>query len=248
MPFTGTVIAGLVYRSGVLIGSDSQASDPQPGIVAGNLMVGVRWTTSKLRTVGPHPLVAGFSGQTGTSERLFAALDAASIHPNQFRKRLLVQNALDRIYKPEYVAAAARSAPPPGMVPIMVQGLAAVWAEGGPGLVEHELNGDSSWHDYFHAIGSGKPTAYAVYRALGGKELCNLSERTAILALLRILQTTVNVEMAFVSEPLHIWRVDANGATQYGEVELDHHREAVAKWEAEDQTTLFRSDAVGDPA
>jgi len=92
--------------------------------------------------------------------------------------------------------------PPPGMMPIVVQGLSAVWSDSRPGLLEHEINGDSNWHDHFHAIGSGKPTAYAVYRALGGQELRKLSERTAIMALLRILQTTINVEMAFVGEPL----------------------------------------------
>ena len=249
MPVTGTVIAGLIYRDGVLIGSDSQASDPQPGAAgATNLMTGVRWTVSKLRRVGSHPLVAGFSGQTGTSDRLFATLGAATIHGNQLKRRPGVQAVLDRVYRPEYEAAAARSMPPPGMMPIFISGLAAVWTEDGPGLLEHEMNADSSWHDHFHAIGSGKPTAYAAYRALGGQELCRLSERTAILALLRIMQTTVAVEMAFVAEPLHIWRVNAFGAAQYGEVELDYHRAALAAWIARDREALFQSDAAeGDP-
>lgn len=241
MPTTGTIIAGLVYRDGALIGADSQASDPMLGAV-GATPRGVRWETSKLKRVGNHPLVTGFSGNTGTSERLFRVLEAATIHANQFNKRLTIQNQLDRIYRPEYEGAAARSMPPPGIAPIAIHGLAAIWAEDQAGLLEHEMNADSGWHDHFQAIGSGKMTAFAVYRALGGQELCRLSEGKAITALVRIIQTAISVEMAFVGEPLQVWRINAAGAAELSQVELDAHKEAVAKWQRQEQDNLFKGE------
>jgi 20S proteasome alpha/beta subunit len=243
VPSTGTIIAGLVYRDGVLIGADSQTSDPMPAPAGmAGLAGGVRWGTSKLHRVRNHGLVVGFSGQTGTAERLLRALEDATIHPNQFRKRISIQNQLDRIYLPEYEAAAARSLPPPGQLPIMVHGLAAMWAEGVPGLLEHEMNADSGWHDHFHAIGSGKMTGYAVFRALGGLDLCRLSEGKAITALVRILLTAISVEMAWVGEPLHVWRVNAEGAAELSQIELDAHKEAVRMWQKQEQDNLFKGE------
>lgn len=237
MPSSTTVIAGLVYRNGVLIGADSQASD---------IVAGTRWSVSKLRHVHPHPLVVGFSGNTGTALRLIEGLDAAAIHATSFRKQRTIRGVLDGIYKPEYAAAAGRSAPPvavPAVGPIIVHGLAAVWAEAKAALLEHEMNGDSDWHDHFHAIGSGHNTATAVFRALGGWELCRLSYRSAVPALLRILRTAIDTEMAGVAEPIHVWRVDAKGAKQIGVDELNVHWQFVDEWQKDDQRRLFDMDA-----
>jgi 20S proteasome alpha/beta subunit len=243
---SGTVIAGLVYQSGVLIGADSQASDLMP-----DLSAGVRWPVSKLQPVGKHPVVVGFSGSIGTHQRLFAALDAHTFYAKQFASRRSIQNELDEVYHPEYVKARERSKPPitiETFADIAILGLAAVWAEDGGALLEHEVSGDSVWHYDFQAIGSGKVTAHAVYRAVGGAELCQLSERTAIDALLRILQTSIAVEMAGVAEPIRLWRVDSAGAYQYGKVELDHHRQLVEMWQARDRELLFASDRGEEPS
>ena len=200
MAASSTVIAALRHRDGVLIGADSQATDP-------NALV--RWPVTKLRRIGNLNLVTGFSGSMGTAERVFDALADANLRPNQMDRKLRFQGVLDGLIKPEYASALARSLEPRS--PILIWGLAAACVEGETRILEYEASGDSSWHEYFHAIGSGAPTAYAAFRTLGGRELCRVTEGTALLALLRIIRTSIGTDMGGVSEPIHVWRVSARG-------------------------------------
>ncbi len=125
-----------------------------------------------------------------------------------------------------------------------------MWAENEPRILEFEINGDSSYHDYFHAIGSGANTAYAIYRTLGGRRLLNLDEARATMAILRILRTCVEVEMWGVSEPVDIWNVNAAGARRLNGDEVQVHLQAVDAWEEEERVFLFGppSGAAGDEA
>lgn len=237
MGASGTVIAALRHRDGVLIGADSQASDPTAG---------VRWPCSKIRRLGSASMVMGFSGSMGSAERIFAALDAATITAKHLRDPVKLQRFIDRMVAPEYKDAQKRSFSPKGVPPIAIWGLGAVCAGGEPSILEYEVSGDSGWHDYFHAIGSGSQTAYAIYRTLGGKDLCGLSERTALAALLRIVRTSISVEVWGVSEPIHVWRVKCDSAVEIGEDELNAHWQTVDEWEQADRDRLFEADG-GDP-
>jgi 20S proteasome alpha/beta subunit len=233
MAASGTVIAALRHRDGVLIGADSQASDP---------IALVRWAVTKLRRIGALPFVIGFSGSMGSAERIFDALDAAGIRPNQLDRKARFQTYLDGLLKPEYTAAAGRSANP--FQPIPIWGLAGACIEREARILEYEASGDSSWHEHFHAIGSGAPTAYATFRTLGGRDLCRLSERTALLALLRIIRTTIGVDVSGVSDPIHVWRVACTGASELPDDEVNVNLQAVAEWEQQERQALFAADGL----
>jgi hypothetical protein len=230
-----TLIAALKYRDGVLIGADSQSSDPPP---PGLVQVGVRWETTKLRQIQRLPIVTGFSGSAGTGERILDALCGRTYHPPNLADGASVRKALEKTLIPEFHAAAQRVFLPPGGG-IAAWGLSAIWAGGKPLILEHEWNGDSHWHNYFHAIGSGKQTAYAVYHTLGRTRLCELGSDKAVMALMRILITTINIDSYGVAQPIHVWNVTAAGAVELGQVEIDHHAQAVEKWIKQEQDAFI---------
>ena len=239
MPVSSTVIIALRYRDGVLICSDSQATDD---------VAGARWSTQKLSQVQTHPVVFGHSGSLGSAQRVDANLEELVLHQSQFEKRTRLQKALDKILIAEHRAIAERSYPPSlPDVPshdIRLWSLAAVWAEGKPQIIEYEINGESSWHENFHAIGSGAQTAYAVYATLGSSTLCNLRERSAIIAALRILRTVVAVEPMGVSDPYDIWRIRASGARRIRFDEINAHMQYTDEWIEEERQVLVRLDAT----
>ena len=91
-------------------------------------------------------------------------------------------------------------------------------------------------------IGSGGQTAHAVFRTLGRSRLAELEESKALMALLRILRTSVNVEMWGVSEPLCVHVVMADKRVRgVSEDELQAHLQAIDKWEEDDRQRFFWS-------
>ena len=241
MPVSSTVIIALRYRDGVLICSDSQATDE---------VAGARWSTQKLSQVQAHPIVFGHSGSLGSAQRVDTNLEEMSLHRSQFEKRARLQKALDRVLVAEHKAIAERSYPPPNVsgYDIALLSLAAVWADGKPQIIEYEINGESSWHDNFHAIGSGAQTAYAVYATLGGSTLCDLRERSAITAALRILRTVVAVEPRGVAAPYDVWRIRESGARRLRFDEINAHMQYIDEWIEEERQVLVRLDATGGTA
>lgn len=232
MSISTTIVAALKYRGGAVIAADSQVSD---------LIARVRWPLEKLdRLPGGHPCVIGFSGSVGRAQQTRAALDARPLHTNQFRKRELVRAALERCLSPVYEAIEKASHPPREDVPrIALWGLAAMWAEDAPQILEFEINGDNSFHDSFHAIGSASATAYAIFRTLGGTRLSDLDEAKALMALIRIIRTCVNVELWGVSEPVAFWLVGPDGARNVSPDELQPHLQAIDEWEKREREALF---------
>ena len=227
----------LRYDGGVLICSDSQATDP---------VARVRWATTKLRQVQTHPIVMGHSGSLGSAQRVDGKLAELDLRAQSFQKRARVQGALDRVLDEEHAALAQRSQPPPGtpIGEITLWSLAAIWVEDAPSIIEYEANGEGCWHDNFHAIGSGASTAYAVYRTLGGSNLCDLRERSAITAALRILETVVAVDAAGVSEPYDLWRIRASGARRLRDDEVNAHLQFVDDWLQQEREVLKSLDAT----
>jgi 20S proteasome alpha/beta subunit len=227
---SATVIAALKFEGGIVIGADSQASD---------LVALVRWPVEKLCCVGNQPLVLGFSGSVGMAQRARAQLESTVLHTNVFGKRHSIQGAMDKSFTPVYKKIKDTIHPPQNIYQSCLWGLSAFWAEGAPQILEHEINGDSSFHDFFHAIGSASNTAYAIYRTLGGKELCALKERWSIPVILRILRTCVNVELWGVSEPLSLWVVSPGKAREVSEDEIQVHLQSVEKWERDERLSFF---------
>lgn len=234
MANTHTLIAALKYQGGVIISSDTQVSD---------LPVRVRWPIEKLAQVGQHPLVVGFSDSMGQGQRARAALDDGSFRSTTFQKPKRVQSLMDTKLLPIYDQIKNLSRVPPGrQIPeIGLSALAAFWAGGEPQILEREMNCDSCFHSCFHAIGSGAPTAYAVYNTLGGKdELPQLEERKALMAMLRIVRTAIRVEIAGVSEPVSVFIISDGKVRQLSEDEVVANMQAVKEWEQGERDNFRR--------
>jgi hypothetical protein len=225
-----TIIAALKFQGGVVIAADSQASD---------LAAQVRWPIEKLECVGDKPLVLGFSGSVGMAQRARRELEATTLHPNTFNKRHLVQNAMDRCFAPIYRKIKEDIHPPVNIFEVCLWGLSVFWAENAPQILENEVSSDSSFHDYFHAIGSAANTAYAIYRTLGGTRLCTVAERWALPVMLRILRTCVRVELWGVSEPLFVWVVSGGKARKVSLDEIQTHLQTVGEWEERERSDFF---------
>lgn len=231
-----TIIAALKFEGGVVIASDSQASD---------ISSRVRWEIEKLDRIGNHPLVLGFSGSVGMAERARKALEEANLHPNTFKKRDLIRDAMERCFDPIYKTINRKKALPVHRVnELSICGLAAYLAENAPQILEYDINCDFTYHDYFHAIGSGSNTAYAIWRTLGGRKLSTLNERKSLIAMLRIMRTCVNVEMWGVNEPFSAWILSASGAREVSTDELQALMEYVDEWEESERKSFFET---GEP-
>jgi len=207
--------------------ADSQASD---------LVARVRWPVEKLDCIGGYPCVLGFSGSVAKAQLARSRLEATTLHPNMFKKRDRIRDAVDRCFSPIYQQIKqANDGVQREIYTTALWGLLAFWADEAPHILECGLNGDIEFHEYFHAIGSGAPTAYAIYRTLGGERLSSLDERKALLVLLRILRTCVNVEVLGVSEPLYVWVIFQNEARKISPDEVQPVMQFVDQWEEEDR-------------
>lgn len=176
----------------------------------------------------------------GGGQRARAALESKPIHINQFKKRELARAALHGCLSPVYEAIARANHPPrEDIARIGLWGLAAMWADDAPQVLELEINGDSCFHDYFHAIGSGSATAYAIYRTLGGVLLSELDEARALMAMIRIIRTCVNVELWGVSEPATFWVVGPEAPRKLSQDELQPQLQAIDEWEKRERAALL---------
>jgi len=226
LPDSTTVITALKFQGGVILGADSQATDR---------VANVRWQVEKPVQVHSYPCVIGISGSMGMGSRVKDDILADSWHPNMFRRRDLVRDAIDRSFVRTYERIAERG----GQIPLW--GLSAFWAEGNPHILEHETSRDCCFHEYFHAVGSGSQTAYAIYRTLGGRRLVGLNEQKGIQATLRILRTCIGVEPAGVSEPVHMWVVTAQLARKLPDDQIQAELQYVDAWEERERQAFLSS-------
>jgi len=227
-----TIIAALKFQGGVIIAADSQASDR---------VAKVRWPIEKLDRIGTHACVLGFSGSVGNAQRARSEIGAIKLHPNMFDKRDRIRDQVDRCLKPIYTEIKQAN----DRIKLQIDetslcGLLVYWAEGDHHILECGLNGDMEFHDYFHAIGSGAQTAYAIHRTLGGKGLRTLDERRALPVMLRILRTCVDVELWGVSEPLYVWIISQGETRQVSPDEIEAHLQSVDEWEEKERSFLFK--------
>jgi len=235
VPESQTVVAALKFQGGVIIAADSQVSD---------FSVGVRWPMEKLEQIGKHPLVVAFSGSHGRGERARVCLQEADFRPTSFDRCERIKAMIDAKLRPIYQEIQENSKPPREDIhEIALTALAAFWAEGKAHVLEREMNGDTDFHQSFHAIGSGGLTAYAVYKTLGGPKLTTLDERKALLALLRITRTAIYVDVAGVCEPVSVFVIKAGRVRRLSEPEVDANMELVSRW-CEKEQERFLNDEV----
>ena len=231
MAESATVIAALKFQGGVVIGSDSQVSDP---------LAGVRWKLEKLDQVGSVPLVIGFSGDLSLGQRARASLQNQIKHPGMIGNLEAARNAVEKCIYPIYRKGVEEKLPFNGSIwDLTIWALAALTSGRSGQIMEFGLNGVCTYHDYFHAIGSGSTTAYSIYRTLGGSKLTTLSEEQCIDVMLRILTTCIDVELQGVADPACLWIVKGNQVRRLAEDESAAHLQLVAQWIEREQSALF---------
>lgn len=226
MATSETVIIALKYEGGAILAADSQATDD---------FAQVRWEVEKPFQIPSYPCVIAMSGSEGMSDRVKGDLLSRRWHWNTFDKRDRVRDALDGSFIKVYKTIEDRNRKIP------LWGLTVSSAEDSTHILEHELSGDCCFHPHFHAIGSGAPTAYAIYRTLGGRDLVKLGEQKAILAALRILRTCVGVERAGVSDSFHMWVVKGAIASHLTDDRIQAELQYVDEWEEQNKRAFFDS-------
>lgn len=233
MPASDTLIAALKFKGGAILGSDSQTSDD---------INFVRWPTEKPQQIGNHPLVVATSGAAGRGRQAIATLQTANFQSTTFQKPDRVKGMVDGKLKPIYdtLKREANNKFPYPTWEIVLRLLGIYWAGGEAHIIECSENADYPLpHDYFQTVGSAGQTAYAIFRTLGGTRLAQVDEPLAILAMLRILRTAINVEMAGVSEPVHVWVVKDGKARKLTKEQVNENMEGVYRWELEDQENFL---------
>ena len=234
MASSSTVIIALHFSNGIIMASDSQASDR-----AAN----VRWPTEKLEQIGTWPLVIGFSGSSGLSKAARADITSFGWKQTTFRKTALVRRAVEGKVERQYAAIRATNTPDSPIKiffgAVGLWGLASYWTDEGPTILELEASGGTDTHEFFHAVGSGAQTAYAVWRTIGGRELAKLDEGRALHVALRILDTSVAVEMSGVSDPFRIFVITPDGARRVSDPEVNALTEAMDEWRKRELALLL---------
>ena len=233
MSLSSTIIAALKFRGGVVIAADSQATD---------LIAQVRWKVEKLDQLGRYPLIAGFSGSLGRIQEARSKLEAIKLHPRQFTNRETVRTAIQSALQPVYRYIQQNwSSPPNPFWDVTCWGLTVMWTGDDSEILELEANGESSFHDYFHAIGSAGQTAYAIYRTLGGRRLTDVEEQKAIWIMLRILRTCIGVESWGVDDPLSVWVLTGKGPRHLSLDEIQAQLQSVDEWEEKERLHFLNS-------
>ena len=232
MATSTTVIVALRYADGIVVGADSQASDQNAN---------VRWPVEKLHQVGSRQLVLGFSGSLGQATRARGDIESFGWQSTTFKRSERVRKAL-----------VAKAAPylkdGPESRGLRLWGIAVYGAQNETTILEVEPSGDDCVHEYFHAIGSGAQTAYAIWRTIGGRELEALDEGLALHVVLRILQTCVDVEMTGVSGPFNVYVVSANGTRRLSTQELASLEQAVHEWQRHELDRLLGRQMASETA
>jgi proteasome beta subunit len=226
-----TVVVAARCRDGVVLASDSQASDP---------LSNVRWPVQKVFSLG-ETIVWGATGQTSIIDDMKAALDNSAEmvcqSPRPDRSfRSLVQPILDDAYK-KWLNPPAMQATSPATRLVMC----GMNIQGEPFIGEVEHNGSASilprdWHAIGSAAGAAE-TAGALLQHLG---LASRSVAHGTLIVFRALEAAISTSMFGVGGPIQMWQVTSDGCRCLTQVDVDRQRELLAGWQELEQDALDR--------
>ncbi|MFP5218871.1 MAG: proteasome protein [Actinomycetes bacterium] len=217
-----TVVVAAVCRDGVVIGADTQITDPDRGM---------SYPAQKLHPLGTHGAWGGSGARAvlGDLERLFeeqsgAILEAPDVGDALQERALPVLRRHYENFIPE-VPGQKTEATPSAYV------LAAGLARGGPFLVEVNPNGMVSRYEDigFHAVGSGAPMAQQAGALLSHIDLVDRSVRHGVTGIVRVLDA-LRTTSPNVGLQIDVCRITADGAHHLDDAEIDAVREDVARW------------------
>lgn len=226
-----TLIIAVRYRGGIIVASDSQASD---------LQARTRQTTEdKIMPLSPH-IVWGLSGPVGLQERIGPQLKKLAGAEWQQQRLADFRPNLVRVVTKAQKQAAEQYVNLPGTLPPKAELLFSGFTRGAPWILEVDESGQDQEHtdEGFCAIGSGKKAAHHVYCTLDHYEVASQDSELAKLVVYRIMEDAIKVELIWVGFPIQMWVVEESGAHMVQSSELDHIGELVFHWLQREKPTL----------
>jgi 20S proteasome alpha/beta subunit len=230
-----TVVAAVVCADGVVIGADSQVTDPDRGL---------SYPGQKLHDMGTHAAWGGSGARSvlGDLEKLFRA-EAEVICGADDVGRALQERTVP-VLQHHYasfitdVPGQASQGTPAAYV------LAAGWGEQGAWIVEVTPNGLTSRYEDigFHAIGSGSAMAQQAGALLSHVDMVERSVKHGVVGMVRVLDG-LRVTNPNVGLEIDVCAITADGAHHLSEAEVETARTHVARWrdgEAKVLDRLFR--------
>ena len=225
-----TVVVAVVCRDGVVIGSDSQVTDPDRGM---------SYPAQKLHPMGAYAAWGGSGARSvlGELEVIFAEqADAICSSPDigralQERTVPVLRHHYDN-FIPEVPNEPTEGGPSAYV-------LAAGWASSGPWIVEVTPNGLTSRYESvgFHAIGSGAPMAQQAGALLSHIDLVERSVRYGVVGIVRVLDA-LRVTQPNVGLEIDVARITEDGAHHLSAEEIEQARQDVQRWREGEQRVL----------
>jgi len=225
-----TIVIALSCRDGVVMASDSQASETGSN---------VRFPVTKVFELTGRAVWGG-SGDAETISRIYKAFQATrdQVEQSQDMAQDLV-NCVRPVLVQRYsnvIQAPGWSAPQPATIT-----LACGYTSGaGSWIVEVDPNCVSSHYGDrgFHAIGSA-----AGFAALGNVLLAHFrpaekSLKHGRLIAYRVIDAAIETSMFGVGGPIQMWYVDSDGVHQVDTDELAVIRDTVGAWQQQEEQML----------
>jgi proteasome beta subunit len=239
-----TVAIGLVCNDGVLVASDSMASDPQTA-----------HSVTKVFQLKYCPVVWTAAGSVYVIEEVEAALagidqpntqtgapPAAFAEPNLNALRERLKGIVHRTMKKCYESALVSSPLPPGAIAngFATSFLVAGYANQKPWLLEFAHDGQVNWHTTFgfYAFGSGGPFARVAHGLMAHYLSADLCLKQGLKVAYRAIETTCEVSPGGVGMPVRIAMVDNDGPRVLDESEVNEVGDLVARWKTLEAETL----------
>lgn len=238
-----TVAIGLVCSDGVLVASDSMASDPQTAHSVTKVFrleyCPVVWTASGAVYVIEEieTVLKGIDqpNQTGGAPAVFA-------EPNLSALRERLKANIHKAMQKCYASALASSPFAPGTIApnFATSFLVAGYANQKPWLLEFAHDGQVNWHTGFgfYAIGSGGPFARVAHGLMAHYLSAPVTLKQGLQVAYRAIETTCEVSPGGVGMPVQIASVDGNGSRVLTESEINEIGDMVARWKTLEADTL----------
>jgi 20S proteasome alpha/beta subunit len=227
-----TVIVALGCSDGVILASDSAASDEEVGTK--------QPYQQKIQRLGQLPILYGFSGDIGLNQKIDDALMGFQLKTQLKR----IRQDLKQLVKPELQEALEGFVPFPqpgfNRPPVGIALFVGIH-DGGPWILEIERNGTDTFYNeqlgYFCAIGSGKPWAQAVMRPHLWTP--RTLEQGKVFAY-RVIEDAIELAMGGLAKPIRLWTLSTAGEVTTVDSEEDERlQETCQLWRA------LEAEAVG---
>jgi 20S proteasome alpha/beta subunit len=229
-----TLIVAVAFANGVVVASDSAASDTDTNL---------KQDVIKVRPLEGCSMLLGISGASGTTQHIEEAF--VGFHAKETLKRLrqdvkkIIATELREAYD-GYVQVPGTQVNPPVAV-VLLAGL----CENRPFILEIDRDGQDTVYGEglgsFLAVGSGKAIAQAIFRPHLAPASARSEEQAKVLAC-RVIEDAIALSAAFVAAPVHLHLVTLGGQSkECSKEELEGLSDTCAAWRQLERDTLSRA-------